>query len=606
MFKPLFKFEAKKLLTKLNVIIMTTVLILLAFFCWDGVSDYNIIQENLEPFQKMEREKVSLHIHYTFYGIRGVRLLFIPSPVSVIFNDSAVYDGMTAHVDTGEGLVISNSFKGKDLFSGSGGYMDFSGLVLLIGSFLALLYGYGATRDNGYINLLGVISGVRNPIFSIILVRIILLCSVFLSICFFALLWLLFNGISLFNVYYIVFTLVLLLVIVFFVLLGAAVSSIKLKQVRLITLPACYFLLLLFIPWAAQKMVYIEAKGGIESIYNFEYETFKYVMNFERGSYRQVGTWESGKVAPDNIKLLIDKSMDMVYDRLREKETERLNGIQRRIKACQTIAAFFPTTFYLSLNKEISSKGFQNFISFYRYAFDMKYRFIKFYLERKFNRPLPKSGVEPFITGDEDLFKGNSQLPYNFGLGMAVLIIWLGGLSVLNWFLFDNPLRRFNTHEELKDEADFEPKKNLTTVVITQNDYRYSNFIARLELRSVRFLEVPGWNTLQGDVKVEWIFRLYGLPVPELLQSVSRKSCQELIPDKLAMVISEIIRSLDAELYAFNNFLIGLSDQFVDQYFTGFLKALKKNRKVIYFSNSMTTSQKIADDVTRFTNDRPL
>jgi hypothetical protein len=403
-----------------------------AFLCWNGISDYKLITENKKPFQKMERNKVSMHIHYTAYGTRGVRLLYIPSSLSVIFNDSAVFPGMTAHVDTGEKLEISNSFKGKDLFSDSHGFMDFAGIMLLISSFLALIYGWDATRSQKYLKLISDISGSPKPGFLITLARIILLNLVFWILCGLNLAWMLINGIHAANIFYLVYVLLLTLVITSFVAAGAVIGSLKSKVAQFIIMPVGYFLLVLFIPWLILEGVYMEAKKGIQSIYEFEYQTFEYLMKFEKKGYEKLnGPWKSGKKpAPEDLKAMIESSRESVYQKMKNCEDKRMSSIIKRIRTYQTLSAFFPTTLYLSSNKELSSKGFQNFVDFYHYAYDMKFKFVDFYLYRKFWLPLPKSGVEPFIKGNEDLFYGKSQLPKSFLLGLIMSVIYIAVLLV--------------------------------------------------------------------------------------------------------------------------------------------------------------------------------
>ncbi|NIM17273.1 MAG: hypothetical protein GTO45_35150, partial [Candidatus Aminicenantes bacterium] len=302
----------------------------------------------------MERDKVSMHLHYTFYGVRGVRLLYIPSPLSVIFNDSAVFDGMMAHVDSAEKLEISNSFKGKDLFSDSGGFMDFAGIMLLIGSFLALLYGWDATRNREYLEFISDLSGSRKPGFLITLARIILLNLVFWVLSGLALIWMLINGINAANTSYLVYVLLLTLVIMSFTAAGAVIGSLKSKVTQFITLPVVYFLLVLLIPWLLHRAVYMEAKEGIKSIYEFEYQTFKYIMEFEKRGYKRVKVWKSGDVAPDDVKSIVKSGQEVEYKKIRETELKRIDCIVKRVRAYQTMATIFPTTFYISTNKELS------------------------------------------------------------------------------------------------------------------------------------------------------------------------------------------------------------------------------------------------------------
>jgi hypothetical protein len=433
MFKAVFILEEQKLFTGRNIKLFLPIFILLGLFCWDGITDFNTINENRKPFQEMERDKVSMHIHYTFYGIRGVRLLLIPSPISVLFNDTALFDGATAHVDTAEKLNISNSFKGKGLFSNSGGYMDFSGIIFLIGSFLALLYGYDAIRNQKYLKFVSQKFDSRNPTFFILLSRVILLNLVFLIMACLPPLFQTIYGMNAFNIFYLVFILGLFLIVTFFISTGAAIASIKNKPARLIALPIVYFLLVLFIPWAVKKAVYIAAKESIESIYKFEYKTFKYVMDFEKRFYKQFGVWKSGDVAPNDIQEFIESGQDREFNKLRKLEIERIDSILKKIRIYHTIAALFPTSFYLSMNKELSSKGFLNLIAFYRYAYEMKFKFIRFYIERKFYRPLPKSGVEPFIKKNEDLFYSQSRLPGSYFIGIILTSFYIAVLSFFTY-----------------------------------------------------------------------------------------------------------------------------------------------------------------------------
>lgn len=602
MFRGIIGYEFKKLFIKQNIIILAVIFILLAFLCWDGISDYKKILANKKPFQEMERDKVSMHLHYTFYGVRGVRLLYIPGPLSVIFNDSAVFDGMMSHVDSAEKLEISNSFKGKDLFSDSGGFMDFAGIMLLLSSFLALLYGWDAARNPKYLKLISDISGSHKPGFLITLARIILLNLVFFFLSGLAFTWLLINGINAANIFYLVYVMMLTLAITFFVAAGAIIGSFTSKATQLITMPVLYFLLVLVIPWLIHRAVYMEAKEGIKSIYEFEYQSFKYMMTLEKRLYDRFGVWKSGNVAPDEIKAMIQSGQDIEYKKMREAELKRIDGIVKRIHVYQTLASFFPTTFYISTNKELSSKGFQNFIAFYRHSYDMKQDFIKFYIDRKFYRPLPESGVEPFIKGNENLFYGKSQLPNNFLLGLLAAVVYVVALLVTIY----RRQRKGIEGEKLKTvKVDF--KKGNPLFALCQNEkiksdifryYQEQKTAACIDKITMNF----HFNGVRADVVLTFLCHLAKVKEEKAIEYLSILGIKDLSTLKLEE--EEILKFYAAVKTAKNDVELIVLDDFFKQktreFETDFFKLLStldySGLKILYLSCNMYYPKKSLDE----------
>ncbi|MGD2092726.1 MAG: hypothetical protein PVH61_41550 [Candidatus Aminicenantes bacterium] len=429
MFRPVLSFESKRFFIKKNFKIFLALFLLLVGLSYDGIRDYKATIDSIESFQETERQKASKFMNYTLYGTRGIRLLFVPGPFCVIFNDLAVYRGLIASVDSGEGLYIFSDLNGKELFSDSSGFLDFSGIIYLIGCLIAILYGYDVTRNQDYLNLLKEISNNNRIVLSIVLSRIILLNLYLILLCFLSLLWFLINGINLFDVSFLYFILVLVLVISSFIAGGAVIGSIKNKGLKIGSLFIVPFVFLLLIPGVIKKVFYNEATN-IKTIQKFEFEKLKVMMKFEKRAYDQIKIWKSGKVAPDEIKSLVQSGQEIEYKELKGFEIYRIDMISRRVKAYHLVSSFFPTSFYNVTNRELSSKGFKNFIKFYQFTFNKKYDFIAFYIDRKFYKPFPKTGLEPFIKGDEDLFHSESQLPYFFWMGVFLTFLYFAVLLI--------------------------------------------------------------------------------------------------------------------------------------------------------------------------------
>jgi hypothetical protein len=599
MFAPVLAYEAKNLFIRRNIVILIAFFILLAAFSCEGTNDYKTILRSQKPFQETEKNKVSLFIHYTLYGIRGVRLMCVPCPLSVIFNDLAVYSDMMANVDTGEGLNIYNSLKGKELFSDSGGFMDFSGIMLLVGSFLALTYGYDSTRNREYLKLLADISGSKHVIFLILLARVILLSLVFLVLACLSLLWLLLNGINVVNPFFLWFVLGLILAAIFFSLLGAVVGSLKSKAAQLITLPVVYFAFLMLVPWLVQKAVYTEATKSLKSVHDIEYDMLKVMMKLEKRLYDRFGVWKSGKgEASEDIKSAIQSGLQNEYKKLQEHENKRLADISRQVNMYQTTAALFPTTFYLSVNKELSSKGFRNFIDFYKYAYEMKYRFIKFYIEKKFHNPVPKEGLEPFIKGKENLFHARSQLPESFGLGLGLSFLYIAGLLAA--------LYRIQVKEPKKEikqpQINFKKGEN-ALLVLCQDDKVKSDIFrfyqARENTSCIDKITVGldfRYISMETPFVVQYFCRLAGVDrekVNEYLSLLKLKSAGKDLGrsnrfyDDILKIYAAVKIAADREYVVLNDFFKMESRQLEEAFFK-LLEALKASgKKILYLSCEM-------------------
>ena len=607
MFRGIIGYESKKLFIRRNIIILAVLFIFLVLLCWDGIVDYKKIEANRKPFQEMERDKVAMHLHYTFYGVRGVRLLYIPAPLSVMFNDSAVFDDMMAQVDSAEKLEISNSFKGKDLFSDSGGFMDFAGIMFLISSFLALIYGWDATRSQKYLQLISDISGSPKPGFLITVARIILLNLVFLVLIGLALIWLLINSINAVSIFYLVYIMALILVITFFTAAGAVIGSLKSKVAQFITMPVLYLLLVLVIPWLIHRAVYMEAKEGIKSIYEFEYQSFKYMMEFEKRFYNRFKVWKSGEAAPDDVKAMIQSGQEVEYKKLRETELQRIDGIVKRIRVYQTLASFFPTTFYISTNKELSSKGFQNFIAFYRYSYDMKQDFIKFYIDRKFYRPLPKTGVEPFIKGNEDLFYGKSRLPHNFLLGLILAVIYISALLVTLYRMQAKGIKQENVKP-----VDVDFNKGNTLFALCKDEkiksdisryYRTQKNTACIDKITADFpYQLNGLNGIKANEVFKFLCRLARANKEKAIEYLSILGIQDL--HSLELEEETILKFYAAVKIAKNGVDCIVLDDFFKQktreFETDFFKLLSAlaaaGQKILYLSCNMYYPKKSLDE----------
>ena len=599
MFKTVFSFESQNFITRRNFKIFLALFLLLVGLSYDGIRDYKASVDNIESFQVTERLKASKFMNYTLYGTRGVRFLFIPSPFCVIFNDLAIYRGLISIADSGEGLYIFSDFNGKELFSDPSGFIDFSGIISLIGCLIAILYGYDAARNADYLDLLKDISGNKRIVLPITLSRIILLNLSLFFLCLLSLLWFLINGINLFDKSFLYFFLVLFLFISSFVAAGAVIGSIKKKGLKIGSLFVVPFVFLFIIPGVINKVFYNEATN-IKSIQKFEFDKLKVMMNLEKRSYDQIKTWKSGKVAPDEIKRLVQSGQENEYKEIKGFEIYRIDMILKRVKAYHLVSSFFPTSFYKATNRELSSKGFKNFIIFYQFTFNKKCEFIAFYIDRKFYKPFPKTGLEPFIKGDEDLFRAKSQLPYFFWLGILLTFLYVIGLLFTLYRMHSKVIK---TGDKVQNktfwpvEIDF--NKENTLCGVCKNDQIKDDIFQyyRLQKNAACIDKINGdiqhqLNDIKANVVLKYFCRLSGVSMEKAVDYLKILGIIDLTSLKLTR--EEILKfyvilkaAKDEEYIILNDFLKNESKEFENVLFKFLVFLEDCGKKILYLSSEM-------------------
>jgi ABC-type polysaccharide/polyol phosphate transport system ATPase subunit len=256
-----------------------------------GIHQYNDMEQGKEKFRKLERKKVEQIVNWDQYGMYGFRLYFMPGPISTLFFNSGHFTELTCHIDSGEKLTIYGLFKGKKIFEEKPGkLMDFSGIILILGSFITLFYGFDAFRHREYIKFLASVYGHGKTFFFIWLSRVILLSIYFVFVTLVSTLCLIINHIQIKGsdlVYLWVFFWVILMMQVFFFTVGTIASRLKSRMMAGVLIAFSWILFVYIIPATLNKVVEAKARN-IESIYQWELDKLTILMGFEKEVKKEV------------------------------------------------------------------------------------------------------------------------------------------------------------------------------------------------------------------------------------------------------------------------------------------------------------------------------
>lgn len=600
-FKRFLWLEIKRLLTWRHMAIILIFLTVAGYFVQIGISQHNYTLTEKDNFQKFEREKYQQFFYPSNYANYGLRLLFVPSSFMAFFNGGPVPDFLMAFLDGSERLKIYQSFKGKNAFSRiTSNFMSFAGFIQLFGSLLVLLYGLETLKNYTWLAFLEGIAGSRKILFLYLLIsRILILLLICLLLGVLSILLFIVNGVEVEPVKILLYSLGIFMCLSVFWFIGLGAGAVKDRLNSISIAIAVWFFLAFVVPVILQQWTYNRA-FKMSSIFQRETEEIKLFMNYEKTSLEKAGKFELSKAGTDDERDMFLAFWNNDFRKLIDLEKETIKEMKAPISFYQNLAALFPSTFFISVSNEVSSRGFANLVNFYEFSLEKKKDFIWYLAENLLITKEMK--FLPFLKEDENVYPGKIQLPYNFSFGFTITILWLLLLSYYSWISFNRLFNRSVEKTEELNPEDFD--KNKTTIVLTSNQRLASGLLYNLRSKKTGFVYVPGPGDLQ-EAKVKDLFLFFSQEVPEKLQKVKGKYMHDLSPDHKGLILLEIVQTIKADFYIFNNFLTGLSDKFGD-YFADFLQTFKKGRKVVYFTSSLAVSSKIGDDVLRFLDDNGL
>lgn len=582
--------DLKKFLSKRNIIVLVTFGALLIFFLHIDMNKYKSLFEEKSVFKEIQIEKTNQYVFYSQYGGHGIIIMFSPPPLSLLNNDSIINESLST-INTGEKLNIYKSIKFEDIYDENIGYKGFSGIFLIFSVLFGLIAGYEITNSPDYFKIFSKMNPFSKIFFMSVISKMLLLISTFTLLICICLLWVLLNGINLFNSFLLLIVLVILLTTFFFLSIGVVIGAIiKDQSIKVGILAVIYVVSILIIPLTFSKSNHLFA-NDVKSLKEFELTNLKDFMEIERQGFKKIGIYNvDGKKAPPEVLKVIEEALNNELKTIRKREQSRKEKILENIKVTHTLFSLFPVTFYFSVNKEISGCGTLSFIDFYSFSKKRKEEFTLFIITKKFYEGAKQGKVEPFTNrgDDNNVFYAKSYLPYNFGLGIlltplyTILLLFLAYRIQKKRYKIpepktvytleneeDNPLFVLCENEEIKSDIFnyYQSQKAICIEKINTGDFMFKGINALEILKHL--CQISGVNETKATENLNHmgIKSLSGLRV-----------CHEIIL-KIYVAVTTVA---DSDLIVLNDFLKNESREF-EKDFINFLLLLEKSGKKIFY-----------------------
>lgn len=411
------------------------------YFVQKGIHHYRTIIDNKQKFLETERLKTDLYFSYAIYAAYGFRLFFVPSPLSVLFINSTVISELSSNVDVGSLLNIFKSYKGRVLFAEkSGGFKDFSGIILLFGSMMVLYLGFETFLNKDYIRFISGFIQPKKLFYSIIGSRMLLLILYFLFLVIVSLVLIDINGIQLMQNEYRhlnYYLLVMAFMLLFFFILGLVAGTVKSRFAGFFMIISFWFIFVFLVPGIIQSMI-ADSSENITSSYDLELKKLQAHMGFEVRAMQEQGVLENSKENTQSERDVMESYWKNEVRKVQGLERNMENDMRKNIRNFQIMSLVVPTSFYISVGNEISSRGYKNFVDFFRYLQMLKEGFVRFYIDKRFYSNIEK--VELFIKGEENIYYSRNLLPDYFVWGLLLSFVYIGLLIGFAYHRFKESL----------------------------------------------------------------------------------------------------------------------------------------------------------------------
>ncbi len=424
-FISIFSLQWKQFCSKRNLVIWLILLALTLLYTHNGIRDYRTESEKEDKFKKIQSTYFQTTRNYDGYGRDGIKSLFVPAPTAALFKNTIIPPDLFAKVDSIVLVALYNNLKGKSLSPGNIGYIpDFSVLSLFILSLLAMFYGYQTIRNRGLLKMLVSCTGRPKQLFALLVLgKFSVFTLAYLLLVSAQVLLLKILGVALTADDYLglcFFGLSALLMFLFFFLSSALIGSFKIKGFSATGLFIALWLgFIIIIPGAVHSLME-DTLPDATADYQAELDKFGIVADFEKRITEQAGDFDRSNI--ESERKFIEEFWSVDFAKMESLETELKSALSRGIDKYGKLALLTPTTFYLMTCNEVSSCGYENFLSFYDFTQALKRRFTRFWINRVFYNN-PRVMVN-FIKGDENIYRARSRGPALFKFGVLINLFW--------------------------------------------------------------------------------------------------------------------------------------------------------------------------------------
>lgn len=609
-FSPTMTIEYRKLFRKKCVLFVLAVLIFNLYFLSMRTKQYKLLAESVNDFYKVEESPVTYS--YQAYARVGIRIMTVPSLISILFKPITPSATMESRAETTLKLDITKNLKGAAIFEEdnlASLYPEiFANIIYFLGSLFALGLGAAALRGRKIGKFCNSHTSQLSIFFNIVFARISFLFLVLFSYFVSILLFFRINGINisgseLFTI--LAFFIQALLFLIFFFSIGLALSNIKKLPVFLIVTALAWVGLIAIIPSITN--MYIRNKASsITSNYKIIADQEQILRDFESEAKKKYGEVDISK--KEKYRGVTKYYLKSIEPEVNKFEIDLISEIKSIIEKLSSISTFIPTSHYKYCCQDFSSIGYNHFLNLFDYTLETKKKFLRFWIDRVYYHDDER--VVPFIKGKENIYYAEPVVPSNYWPGNLLTILYCLILAAIAYRYFVANLNpkinnkkdftetkmNLNKHFHARIETIDDKIKNKIINLFTGKTTQFTGEITVddeniIDIKNKKTLYIPSPNHFPPKIKtrhlLEFLHRFFDF-TDEQMQELNREFGEEKLNTRFgkldildrALFILKVVSLTDFDFYLFDEFAEDIPNRHIAD-LREYMKIFKDKKAVV-------------------------
>ncbi|MDQ1353691.1 MAG: hypothetical protein QG657_3998 [Acidobacteriota bacterium] len=602
----MFSEELKRFCSRWNVIFWIVLSVMVLAYGARNISEFKAGAEKEKILLDIQNLHFEATTNYQLYGVEGIKTLFVPSAISIFFGDAVIPPDVGAKFDSIVSLSIYNNLKGKSVAAGTRSYITgFSDIVLLILTLLGLYYGYESMQQREYLKFRTAIKSRKKIFLAVIGSKFMLFVLAFVILVAIQILQMIALGIPLSSIeysnlfQYLKETTLLLLI---FFSSGVIIGALRMKGFySAISIFTIWFALIFIFPGGLNWLLNSKLPDSMKD-YQTELEKYSVLMDFEKSFKDKHGKFSRSKM--DVAREYIEKYWNVVYKEIKAREEKLRNEFAEAVDEYNFLSIFSPVNNYLLTCSEISSRGHQKFLDYYRFNQELQEKFVRFYIDRTFYND-PKIMVN-FLDNEDPIYHAKSTLPKYFHWGLLVNALYCLILLLISYYHFCRYLYPKPKNAEEFRQVDLHFEKGKAHIINSPGEDfsdQFTNIFFGMDKYFTGKITIDGKNILDGqkkvftylpdikdfpeDIPIKSIVKLFDAPTAEFSTIYDRKF-GDLKETEQANLLLTCALNRKSSIYLLNNFFFA-PVEYLETYKQK-IDALKETGVLIYIARSVNIS----------------